>query len=396
MAKKRSRALVDEFKNLPFATLTIITANVIVYLLTRARMEDAVMDYGLIPSQLRIGKMLTSTFLHDGVVHLSTNMALLYIFGRDIERAMGKLEYVMFYIGACVASSVLHVAIVFAALPPFCETRAIIGASGAVAGVMGIYAVRFHRKSFRFGEIRVPPLLLIMAWLIIQIVLGIRGLYQDAVVIERIGYWSHLGGFAFGLMIALFTNMALSGEREHLLSEARRHYDDGSLLEAAQNYELLLKYDPENAFAHAELGRLWGILEEQEQSVPCYQAAVEFYLAGGQEEQALVAAEEMRKFWPDAQLSAPTRFRLASYLEEAGYPRRAIQAFQRIVDSDGTCVEAQMSLLKIGQLQLSSLDDPAAAITTLRGLLDRYPDTEWRTFVEQTLARAEEAAGQST
>ena len=396
MARKLSNALGDKIKNLPFATLTIIAVNAIVYLLTRSKIEDAVTDYGLIPSQLRLGRMLTAAFLHDGVVHLCTNMALLYIFGRDVERAMGKLEYAMFYIGACVAASVLHVAIVFAALPTFCETRAIIGASGAVAGVMGIYAVRFHRKSFRFGEIRVPPLLLIMAWLIIQIVLGIRGLYQDSVIIERIGYWSHLGGFAFGIVIALFTNMALSGEREHLLSEARRNYDEGSLLEAAQNYESLLKYDPDNAFAHAELGRLWGILEEEEQSVPCYQVAVEFYLAQGKEEEALAAADQMRKFWPDAELPAPTRFRLASYLGEAGRPQRAIQAFQKIVDNDGTCVEAQMSLLKIGQLQLSSLDDPAAAVSTLRGLLDRYPQTEWRKFVEQTLARAEETAGRGT
>lgn len=395
------QSLGDRVRNLPYVTLAIIAINVVAYVLTSGSRESlrlSVGDYGLIPSQFltgnivsSIGRMLTSTFVHDGLFHLTSNMALLLLFGRDVERAMGRLEFLLFYIGACLAAAIMHVLIVFAALPAVYETRGIVGASGAVAGVMGVYAVRFHRKSFVFGEIRLPALLVIAAWLVVQVILGIRGLYENPLSqeIARIGYWSHLGGFAFGIVIAMVTNMALQGEREHLFSEARRHYDEGNLLESAQNYEALLRYDPDNAFAHAELGRLWALLDEQEQSLPVYGTAVELYLMQGRQKEALRAADEMRQFWPKAEFPASTRLRLATYLEEEGDTDRAIAELHSIVESGGQCVEAQMALLKIGQLQLSSLHSSQLAIDTLQSFIQRYPDSEWRSFAESTLARAE-------
>ena len=400
MTETRTTAPIGRIRQLPLATLGIIAINVVVYLLTRGDLQSAICDwYGLIPSEFRVGSMVTSAFVHNGIAHLTANMALLYIFGSAVERAMGKLEYVLFYIGACFAASALHIAIVFACLPAFYEGTAIVGASGAVAGVMGVYAVRFHHASFRLGEIRVPPLILIAGWLIVQMGLGIHGLYAQSLqslAIEPIGYWSHLGGFAFGLVVALLTNMALQGQREHLLSQAACHEDDGNLLEAAQNYESLLKYDPDNAFAHAELGRLWAVLDEEEQSLPYYHVAIELYLTQGKEQQAQTTADQLKQFRPKAELAGPTAFRLASYLGETGQPDRAIRAFEKIVEQDGASREAQMSLLKIGQLQLSALHDPPSAVNTLQTFLDRYPDSEWRTFAEQILAQAEEAACRGT
>lgn len=400
----KHESLGDRVRNLPLVTLTIIAVNVIVYLLTSGSTDSfkvTARDYGLIPSKLltgntlaSIGRMLSSTVIHDGVFHLVSNMALLLLFGRDVERAMGRLEFLLFYIGVCLASAIVYVSIVFAALPAVYAGAEVVGASGAVAGVMGVYAVRFHRKSFPFGEIRLPALLVILAWLIAQVVLGIRGLYESPLSQEvgRIGYWSHLGGFAFGIAIAVFTNMALQGEREYLVSEAQQHYDEGNLLESTRNYEALLRYDPDSAFAHAELGRIWAILDEGEQSLPFYGTAVELYLRQGKQEEALRVADEMRQFWPKAGLPAPTRLRLATYLEEEGEIDRAVAALRNIVETDGECVEAQMALLKIGQLQLSSLHDPQSAIDTLQSFLQRYPNSEWHNFAEGTLARAEEAA----
>lgn len=397
MAGRSSGKLIDRASDLPIATLGIILINVAVAILTQRDSyyytEVYVQAYGLIPSVFRPGSLFTSAFLHDGYAHLAMNMALLYVFGAKVERVMGKLEYVMFYIGACFAASLTHVVIVYATLPPYYETRAVVGASGAVAGVMGIFAVRFHRKLFRFFGAELPALVLIMAWLVLQLVLGILGLYRDEVLglgLKQVGYWSHLGGFAFGIAIALLANMALDGEREYLVDRAGRHYDEGNLLEAIRNHEALLKYDPDNADSHAEIARLWAILEEEDESLRYYQIAIELYISHGREEQALAVADGMRRFWPKSALSSSTRFRLASYLEEAGQTRRAVRALQQIAEKDPDSEEAQMSLLKIGQLQLISLEDASSAIATLEGFLDRYPDSEWREFADETLARARE------
>lgn len=400
----RHQTLRERIHSLPVVTLMIIAINVVVYCFTsgsREALDTAVIDFGLIPSKFlagnvlnSMGRMFTSTVVHAGPVHLAVNMALLWIFGKDVERATGRLEFLMLYLGSCIAAGLLYVAIVIAALPPVYYDPGLVGASGAVAGIMGAYAVRFHRKSFPFGEIRLPALLVIAVWLVVQVVLGILGLYESplAQTVTRIGYWSHLGGFVFGVVVALMTNMALQGEREHLLGEAERHYDDGNLLEAAQNYEALLKYDPDNAFAHAELGRLWAILEEEDQSLPFYATAIELYLSQGKEDAALKAAEEMKQFWPASELPAPTRLRLATYLEEEGETERAISALREIVERDGEAIEAQMSLLKIGQLQLSALRDAQSAVATLQSFLQRYPKSEWRKFAEMELGKAEASA----
>jgi len=391
---KRPGTVPDALQRLPVATLGIIALNVAATVLTYRDplfyRDCYVPSYGLIARALRPGSLITSTFLHDGYVHLALNMLFLYVFGSAVERAMGRLEYVLFYLGACFASSLVHVGIVLGTLPPEFEVRPMVGASGAVAGVMGIYAVRFHHRMLRFAGVEIPAILLVMGWLMLQIGLGVLGLYRDDILglgLKQVGYWSHLGGFGFGIVVALLASMALQGEREHLVEQAKRHESEDNLLEAVQNHETLLKYDPDNANSHVELGRLWALLEERDESLRYYQVGIELFVAQGQEDRAAEAADEMGRFWRGTRLPAATRFRLASYLEEAGDPVRAIGAFRAIVGSDPESEEAQMSLLKIAQLQADASSDADAA-ETLSEFLKRYPDSEWRAFAEYTLKKA--------
>ena len=407
MPVEQPAGLANAIKRSPLLTLGIIFLNVIVFAIVgrdfAAAGEIAEISpmkvYGIVPSELRAGKMLTSCLVHSGIGHLIINMGMLYLFGRAVERAMGKLEFGIFYICVCLASSLAHVGVVLAAFPPYYASQPVVGASGAVAGVVAVYAVRYHRRIFDFLGLRLPALLVILAWLILQLVLGMVGLYRDSFLgfgLKQVSYWSHLGGFAFGLIVALVSNMALKGEREHLITEANRHYDSGSNLEATHYYEALTRLDPDNAFAYAELGRLWGILEEEDQSLPYYRTAIELYIMQGMEQEALARAEEMKRFWPESSLSPPTRFRFASYLEESGQTLEALRLFQELASEEPHSVEAEMALLKIGRLQLSFQHDPAAAELTLTDFLERYPKSEWRRFAEEVLCRAQQHAQPTT
>jgi membrane associated rhomboid family serine protease len=376
---------------LPVATIGIILVNVAIALLIREDVQGALRNYGLIPSQLNAGRILTSSFLHEGLAHLVLNMLLLYVFGREVEKAIGWVEFIAFYAAACFVSTIVHVAVVFAALPPYYADRVVVGASGAVAGVMGLYAVRFHRRVVNFGGLVLPVLLLIMAWLLVNLGLGILVLYRDEVLgvsIKYVSYWSHLGGLAFGVGVALVFNMALTGEREYLALEARRLDAEGNLLESAQHYERLLRHDPLNADAYADLARVWAALEEAEQSLSMFKAAIELYVAQGKEEPALQTAESMRAYWPDTTFSEQIRYRYASSLEESGNTDSAIAELRKVADSSSDGSEAQMALLKLGHLQLTAAKDPIAARATLSELLTRFPNTEWRRFTELTLSRA--------
>jgi membrane associated rhomboid family serine protease len=376
-------------------TIGIIAINLLLMILTRRDMtyysQVYANTYGLIPARLRPGSLLTSAFLHDGYVHLTLNMILLYCFGSRVERIMGRLEYFIFYLAACFAASLAHVAIVYASLPDYYGARAVVGASGAVAAVMGVYAVRFHRRIYRFAGVEAPALLIIMAWLVLQLVLGILGLYRDEILglgLRQVGYWGHLGGFAFGVAVALIANMAVDGEREYLTEQAHANCEEDNLLEAVHNHEGILNYDPANADSHAELGRLWALLEERGESLRCYQVAIQLYISRGHEDRAIAVAEDMGRFWPGSRLSAGARFRLATYLEEIGETERALDGFKGIAENEPESVEAQMSLLKVGQIQLSTLGEPERAAASLRQFVERYPESEWLRFAQETLARA--------
>lgn len=386
-------------RNWPWVTITIIAVNAAVAAVTRLDPEYYryvyARTYGLLPSELRPGSLLTSAFLHDGCVHLALNMALLYLFGSKVERVMGGLEYVLFYLASCFAASLAHVAIVYASLPDYYAAQVVVGASGAVAAVMGFYAVRFHRSVFRFAGADLPALLVIMAWLVLQLVLGILGLYRESILgigLRQVGYWSHLGGFGFGVAVALLANMAVEGEREYLLEQAAENRDAGNLLEAVQQLETILKYAPADADSHAELARLWALLQEREESLRYFNSAIQLYLSQGRENKALAAAEDMERFWPGCTLDATDRFRLATYLEETGDARRAVEMLERIAADYPDSEEARMALFKVGQLQLSAMNNPEEAAGSLRGFLQRYPDSEWAEFARELLSKSEETA----
>ncbi len=256
---------------------------------------------------------------------------------------------------------------------------------------MGFYAVRFHRRNFKFGGMELPALFVIMLWLFGQIGLGILGLYRDQFLgleLKLVSYWSHLGGFAYGLIVALLANMALQGEREHLIVNARSNCAGGNLLEAVRNYESLAGYDPDNGFAYSQIGRLWALLEEQEQSLPSYHRAIELYIRQGREEDALAAIDDLKGFWPGAEVEASIRFRLASYLEETGQFDRALTGLREIAAGAPDSIEAQMSLVKIGQI-LVAMGEGRAAAGALREFLSRFPSSEWRQFAEQMLAKTD-------
>ena len=388
MTNKRSHGLADRMRQLPIITLSIILLNVIVVLLTRNNMETVPINYGLVPARLSFARLFTSNFLHDGPAHLVFNMLLLYVFGRDVERVLGKLKYLFFYLGACLAGSIIHTVIISAALPPYYAGLPVIGASGAVAGVIGLYAVRFHRKTFHFAGMELPALFVIMCWLAFQLVLGVAGLYLNDIYgmsIKLVSWWSHLGGFAFGIGVALLTNQALIGECEYLTAKARDDYDNGDLPEAIGDYETLLKYDPDNPSIYAELGRFWGILGEDLHSISYYHTAIELYICQGKEPEALILVDEMKEAWPETAMSISTQLRLASYLAETGQAPQAIKAYQEIIEDNPDSAEAQISLLEIGKLQLTALNDPSAATETLTAFLNRYPNSKWIDSAKQTL-----------
>jgi len=200
----------------------LIAANVLVYLWEmRAPGLDAhVVDWGYYPCDIEgpcVGEAaghvplwqmaFTSMFLHGGVVHLAGNMLFLWIFGNNVEDAMGRLRFLLFYLAAGLAATTLQTFVTLhwgdaqeASIPN-------VGASGAIAGVLGAYFVLYPRAGvltaivlgFFFVLREIRAIYFLGVWFLFQLALGGFGVLQPDSG-GGVAFFAHVGGFAFGLL----------------------------------------------------------------------------------------------------------------------------------------------------------------------------------------------------
>jgi membrane associated rhomboid family serine protease len=202
----------------PGATLGIIIVNVLVFLhelRLGPRLEELLMQYAVIPvhytnvevaQQFTLSQLLfaffSSMFLHGGWIHLIGNMWSLWIFGDNVEDRLGRANYLLLYLASGVAAALMHIFTNAGSQVPT------IGASGAIAGVMGAY-FRFypHAKV----ETLVPPFFLFPLpavvflgwWFVLQFLSGAMTLGAGE-QFSGVAWWAHVGGFLFGFIVCLF------------------------------------------------------------------------------------------------------------------------------------------------------------------------------------------------
>ncbi len=200
-------------KTTPFVTLIIIALNIAVFvlqLLSPRGSQQIAYDYGAIPQYILHFHsdqpipapltIFTSMFMHGGLMHIGGNMLYFWIFGNNIEDRIGHVRFVFFYLFCGVVAAFAH------ALSAPGSAIPMIGASGAIAGVLGAYlllfpSARVHTIVF-FGffvqVIRIPALIVIGFWAIIQFVSGLIG--QGMLHQGGTAWFAHVGGFLAGLI----------------------------------------------------------------------------------------------------------------------------------------------------------------------------------------------------
>jgi len=230
----------------PFVTIGFIAANALSWMLvqglgTEPALSQSVCSLGLIPGELLqaaapgarvpLGRgmvcvltgepayhtLITSMFLHGGWFHLIGNMWFLWIFGNNIEDSMGHLRFVLFYLLCGVAAAGAQSAVNPGSPIPM------VGASGAISGIMGAYIVLYPRVrvhllvflGFFITTIAVPAWMMLGYWLLLQVVGGIPTLQAEG---GGVAFWAHAGGFVAGAaLIPLFRNRKLIERRDRHL-----------------------------------------------------------------------------------------------------------------------------------------------------------------------------------
>ena len=190
----------------PVVTAGLIAANAVVFVLELINGEPFVARWSLVPAHIVAGHDLvtifTAMFLHASWSHIGGNMVFLWAFGPEIEDAMGRGKYLLFYLLGGVAAMLAQVA------GDTSSTVPSLGASGAIAAVMGAFMVTFPKDRIRsllligwFVDVtRVPAALLIGLWFLTQLVS--LGQVTPQAQTGGVAYLAHVGGFVFGAVIA--------------------------------------------------------------------------------------------------------------------------------------------------------------------------------------------------
>lgn len=207
-------------RTFPFVTYSLIGANILAFFMELSlgpNLERFFYIFGVVPQKVlyavfeapelipyTVVPFFTSIFLHGGWMHLLGNMLYLYIFGDNVESALGHFRFLVFYLSCGIAASLVHISFNSGSDIPT------VGASGAIAGVLGAYFLLFPRARvvtlvpifFFFQIIEIPALIFLGLWFLIQFLSGSMTIGSGAAA-AGVAWWAHIGGFAVGVGYAV-------------------------------------------------------------------------------------------------------------------------------------------------------------------------------------------------
>jgi hypothetical protein len=211
-------------------TLALIAANVAAFayeLSLGPALEGFLREYGVVPARLagqwiagargwgELAPILTAMFIHGGWLHLVLNLWFLWIFGDNVEDRIGHSRYLVLYLAAGTAATLAHV------LANPASTLPTVGASGAIAGVLGAYFLAYPRARvttlipiFVFIHVAVLPAWIVLGmWFALQFLSGALSLATTQASAGGVAWWAHIGGFAAGVLLMPVLSIGRPGRR---------------------------------------------------------------------------------------------------------------------------------------------------------------------------------------
>jgi membrane associated rhomboid family serine protease len=198
-------------RTVPIVTYVLIVLNVLFFFLELSSGDPFIERWSVVPRRLLANPggdfptIFTSMFMHAGWLHLGGNMLYLWIFGDNVEDNFGHIKFLIFYLLCGIAATLAQLAFSAGSGVPN------LGASGAIAGVLGAYIVLFPRGQVKVlmgrGVIPMPALVVIGLWIVLQFVSGIGSVTQSAET-GGVAYMAHIGGFLAGIILTFVLRAA--------------------------------------------------------------------------------------------------------------------------------------------------------------------------------------------
>lgn len=385
-----------EHDRFPVATTSIIAANVLVFMLQLGGAIDP-FALGFVPAAPNPLTLISSMFVHSGFMHLAGNMVFLWVFGGHAENALGVKRYLLVYLSAGVGSDLLHTGICAMGPADMLEIP-LLGASGAIMGVVALFALRYRKVRvqfwyfilFRMGTFELSALWTAIMYFVIDLGSGLLSLGNSD---GGTAHWAHVGGFFAGAIWAF----AGGSFKEGVTEEHREHVDDlfqsGAQLTALREAEKHLRNDPADAELRAQAARTYQANGEPQRAARHWGRALEVWVAHGQLEEAAAEFEYMRGRY-DAALYPPDMLvRMGQVLERAGRYDTAILACRDVLAAHPSSPQAPAAALQAGLVARYRKQDLDLARRYLELIPRRWPRAAEAARAERELDDLARSAG---
>lgn len=358
--------------------------------------------YGYVPAQKSALTLFTSMFMHGGWLHLIGNMFFLWLTGTSLEDKWGRLVFLILYLASGVAGTLIHGSVHPASTVPM------VGASGAIAGLMGAFLIRLTTTRIRFfywfyfirGTFHAPAYVVLPLWLFQQFAMAGSGQTGGVAV------WAHIGGFGLGVAAALLiqgTNFEArflapsirkktSWSASERLSTALRRFDQGDVDGAIKDLQALLRVKPESIEARTPLIAAYETKGDHVAAGKESARLVRGYLAVRDMEGALAAAKEHDRTYREVPLFMRELLALAAHQEKLGQHAEAAQLYQKAIAAWPNDPLAPKALVAYGRSMLQTYHDPRGALEYLeRARAHPNASPEIQTLSDGLLTEAREA-----
>jgi membrane associated rhomboid family serine protease len=370
--------------------------------------------YGFIPRHHKTSlfNYLSCMFLHGGWMHLIGNMLFLFLSGIAIEEVWGRGVFTAFYLLSGLGATAAH----FAFNPQ--STIPTIGASGAIAGLMGAFMVRHFKARvrlayvywffFRFkaGTFEIPAYVVLPFWLLQQ--LFYATLYQSLGVNGGVAFWAHIGGFACGAAIAAAIYHGRIEERfiapqieakisfgtSRVVTESLAHLEKGEANIALRKLLQHLQTKPDDTDALLAMARTYAQLNQREQEISTYLRLIRAQLKNNDREAALEAYGLLLDTYAEGEPQHPLPGRewmiLCEYLNEQNLRAEAVGEYEKLARAHSTEPFAAKALICAAEICLGHLNDPARARDLFYRASTLAPNIPaWRDRIAKGLAQIE-------
>jgi membrane associated rhomboid family serine protease len=334
--------------------------------------------------------VLTAIFVHGGWLHLIGNLVYLGVFAPALEDRLGRVRFLLLFLMLGAAGNLAHGYVAIANL--FGQGGlGVMGASGAISGLLGIALVRLSYARVevaywvfaplagqnRAGRQRLPLPVAVLSWLLLQLV-------HTAVARESgatVSYGAHLGGFGLGLLLGLLLGHAPLARAEAALHQARGQFTLGHGFAATGAYEEYLRVYPEDRDVLREMARAERLAGQHGAALARYRALYRAYLGEGRVPQALDVYREARHAQRGVGLSPTELSDLAGWFERSLAYKDAVGVYQDLVDLHPGAMECGRAWVRIVTLLRGTLDRGDEARVWLELARDRQPPGAWRDYL---------------